>query len=100
MSCYLRSDNLVICRSLASVAFVIIAVLTWYRTPQLSAAQSSSRSSTESRAYYSPEQAREGKSLYAQNCAKCHLADLKGHCPGESLSEPAYVCSARGSNPP
>lgn len=49
---------------------------------------------------YFKVQAEQGKLLYAKNCSKCHLENLKGNCPGENLSESSYVCSKRGSAPP
>ena len=52
------------------------------------------------RASYSKDQAGQGKVLYAQFCAKCHMENLKGNCPAEDLSSTAYVCATPGSAPP
>ena len=63
--------------------------------------QSRRPANSTNRATYSAEQARRGRTLYSQNCSKCHLDNLQGNCPGESvrLSSP-YVCAPRGSAPP
>ena len=41
-------------------------------------AQTASRANSASRTFYTTEQAQQGKELYAQNCSKCHLENLKG----------------------
>jgi mono/diheme cytochrome c family protein len=64
-------------------------------------AQASRQSGGATRAYYSQTQADAGKSLYAQNCNKCHLESLKGSCATEMASRPkTYVCAGEGTAPP
>jgi mono/diheme cytochrome c family protein len=41
-------------------------------------AQAAPKSTTASRSYYSAAQAGRGKQQYAQSCAQCHMANLKG----------------------
>jgi cytochrome c len=53
-----------------------------------------------SHASYGKSQADRGKALYAQDCSKCHMENLKGNCPAENLSSTSYVCGAEGSAPP
>src|SRR6266481_1431999 len=63
--------------------------------------QSSRTANATSRAVYGAEQARRGKTLYTQNCSKCHLEALQGNCPAENIrASGAYVCAPRGSAPP
>src|SRR6266851_3703868 len=63
-------------------------------------AQSNRKVDSGPHTFYSKDQAEHGKTLYGENCSKCHLENLKGNCPGENLSELSYVCSTRGSAPP
>jgi mono/diheme cytochrome c family protein len=64
-------------------------------------AQVSHQSGGATRAYYKKTQSDAGKSLYAQNCSKCHMENLKGSCSEEMTQFPkTYVCAADGTAPP
>src|SRR6266436_3961178 len=53
------------------------------------------------RAVYGAEQATRGKTLYTQNCSKCHMENLQGNCPAENVRpSAAYVCAAPRTAPP
>ena len=79
----------------------VIAAAVLVLTAGLAGATQLPRStSSPSGGYYSLDQARRGKDVYAKNCSSCHLDTLKGDCPGENLNEPTYVCSKVGSAPP
>jgi mono/diheme cytochrome c family protein len=60
----------------------LAAVALALAVPAMGGAQAAPRTrssaSTVSRRYYSEEQAKRGKEQYAQNCAQCHMASLKG----------------------
>jgi hypothetical protein len=77
----------------ATAALLLAVAFVGYMQPSHAANNGPSAS-------YSKAQAEHGKVLYTQNCSKCHLENLKGNCPGENLSESAYVCSPRGTAPP
>ena len=81
---------------------VAAALITCAAAISLTAYTQSTRiANTTGRAVYGPEQARRGKTLYTQNCSKCHMETLQGNCPAESVRVSApYVCAPRGSAPP
>ena len=49
-------------------------------------AQSTRTANPAGRASYSAEQVQRGKALYSTNCSTCHLENLKGNCPGETVA--------------
>ena len=60
-------------RDLFLAAFAIALAM-----PSCAQAQAALKSANASRSYYSEAQASRGKQQYAQYCAQCHMANLKG----------------------
>src|SRR5438552_16937844 len=81
---------------------VAAALITCAAAISLTAYTQSTRiANTTGRAVYGPEQATRGKTLYTQNCSKCHMENLQGNCPAENVRpSAAYVCAAPRTAPP
>jgi len=61
-----------------TIILLLLAAATVLTLPSGASAQSASKPDATSRHYYTEAQAKIGKEQYVENCAKCHLANLKG----------------------
>jgi quinoprotein glucose dehydrogenase len=82
--------RLLICAALAWLSGRALAVGSPGREPAQGAPKSSS-AQTVWDGVYTTEQAERGKALYAQSCAACHSADLRGDGTSPSLIEEGFA---------